>query len=163
MSNLKVGDVVLVQQWGYGFLKEDIGKYVEVAGRKLQGGEHWYTVEPYECDLDSLKSSWKCSKSFGENPLILLNTVEAQKPSEVKYDAVNKPIHYQLTESLEVKDLMKILLDRIEQSDIGFSHFQSSCYKEAMQYLLRFMLKNGYEDLAKAQVYLTEVIENKRV
>ena len=58
---------------------------------------------------------------------------------------------------------MKILLDRIENSEIGFSHFQSSCYKEAMQYLLRFMLKNGYEDIQKSVYYLNEVIENKRV
>lgn len=78
-----------------------------------------------------------------------------------EHDPVSHPRHYQLTESLEVKDLMKILLDRIEESDIGFSHFQSSCYKEAMQYLLRFMLKNGYEDISKAQNYLNEVMANK--
>lgn len=79
-----------------------------------------------------------------------------------QHDPVNSPIHYKITESLEVKDLMKILLCRIEQSDIGFSHFQSSCYKEAMQYLLRFMLKNGYEDIEKSIYYLNEVVDNKR-
>ncbi len=77
----------------------------------------------------------------------------------MKNDNVNSPAHYQLTEGFEVKHLMEILLDRIEVSDrVHFSHFQSSCYKEAMQYLLRFMLKNGMEDIYKARVYLEEVI-----
>lgn len=74
-------------------------------------------------------------------------------------DKVNKPNHYQLKGDFEVKHLMELLLDRIEESDkVQFSHFQSSCYKEMMQYLLRFMLKNGYEDIYKARYYLNEVI-----
>lgn len=74
-------------------------------------------------------------------------------------DKVNKPNHYQLKGDFEVKHLMELLLDRIEESDkIQFSHFQSSCYKEMMQYLLRCMLKNGYEDIYKARYYLNEVI-----
>jgi len=74
-------------------------------------------------------------------------------------DVVNSPKHYMLVDGFEVKDLMKLLLDRIEKSDVAFSHFQSSCYKEAMQYFLRFMLKNGLEDLEKGQYYIDEVIK----
>lgn len=75
------------------------------------------------------------------------------------HDVVNNPKHYQLVEGFEVKDLMKLLLNRIENSDIGFTHFQSSCYKEAMQYFLRFMLKNGQEDIQKGVYYMNEVLK----
>jgi hypothetical protein len=78
--------------------------------------------------------------------------------SEVDY--VNAPPHYMLIEDFEVKDLMKLLLDRIETSSVvHFSHFQSSCYKEAVQYLVRCMNKNGIEDIRKAQYYINEVLK----
>jgi len=74
-------------------------------------------------------------------------------------DVVNAPKHYQLTDNFEVKDLMKLLLDRIENSDkMQMSHFQASCFKECVQYLLRCPLKNTWEDIYKAQFYLNEVI-----
>lgn len=76
-----------------------------------------------------------------------------------KHDVVNNPKHYQLVDGFEVKDLMKLLLNRIEESDVGFTHFQSSCYKEAMQYFLRFMLKNGQEDIQKGVYYMNEVLK----
>lgn len=75
---------------------------------------------------------------------------------------VDSPSHYQLLAGFEVKDLMRIMLERIEESDvIDFTHFQSSCYKEAMQYLLRFMRKNGIEDIKKSIHYLEQVIEEE--
>lgn len=135
-----------------------------------QGDDYWYKAgdrlivssEGF-ADPDAKELAYNIE---GEGKSVWIDGFDFQlclrKTEAAEYDVVTKPWHYQLTDSLEVKDLMKILLDRIEQSDIGFSHFQSSCYKEAMQYLLRFMLKNGYEDLAKAQVYLNEVMANRK-
>lgn len=74
-------------------------------------------------------------------------------------DFVNKPIHYQLVGDVEVKDVIKIVLDRWEDDSVEYlSLYQGGCMKEALQYLLRAPLKNGREDVEKALYYLKEII-----
>ena len=123
-----------------------VGKVYEIVG-KDEDGENYFMDDSNSrnFNFDYYPDSWEVLE-------------------DTKHDVVNNPKHYQLVEGFEVKDLMKLLLNRIEDSDIGFTHFQSSCYKEAMQYFLRFMLKNGQEDIQKGVYYMNEVIkewENK--
>jgi hypothetical protein len=74
-------------------------------------------------------------------------------------DFVNKPTHYQLVGDVEVKDVIKIILDRWEGDSVEYlSLYQGGCMKEALQYLLRAPLKNGREDVEKALYYLKEII-----
>lgn len=123
-----------------------VGKVYEIVG-KDQDGENYFMDDSNNknFNFDYYPGSWEVLE-------------------DTKYDVVNNPKHYQLVEGFEVKDLMKLLLNRIENSDTGFTHFQSSCYKEAMQYFLRFMFKNGQEDIQKGVYYMNEVLkewENK--
>lgn len=152
MSKFQIGDRVVcvrntpaVQEGWVGYVKE-LGMLVRPLDYMVESEDGNGTFAFYECELELLEHA-DCSKRIG---------ALKDYPTE---DKVNKPNHYQLKGDFEVKHLMELLLDRIEESDkVQFSHFQSSCYKEMMQYLLRCMLKNGYEDIYKARYYLNEVI-----
>ena len=74
-----------------------------------------------------------------------------------KYDAVSKPKHYMLFEEqgIEVRDVIKKLVSKME----GFSPMFTSDYVQMMQYGMRFMDKNGLQDLKKMRWYLDEMIE----
>lgn len=79
---LNVGDVILIKEPHWGFIKEDVDKYVRVVGYSKYVSDNSPAVltVPYDCELISTPnkdSQWKCGyESFGENPLILLNTKE---------------------------------------------------------------------------------------
>lgn len=77
------------------------------------------------------------------------------------YDPVNKPKHYMLFEELgiEVRDVIAKLCDKITESEYLFNGMDYSDYVQMMQYLMRFMDKNGVQDLKKAQFYLDKLIE----
>lgn len=76
-------------------------------------------------------------------------------------DLVNKPKHYMLMENLEVRDVLAALVAKITKASIhkvpGHYLFESD-YVQMMQYLMRFMDKNGKQDLEKAQWYLKKLI-----
>ena len=84
-----------------------------------------------------------------------------------KYDTVNKPKHYMLFDEfqvksrakegsgIEVRDVLEMLVLKLEPRD-GLFH---SDYVQLMQYLMRFMDKNGVEDLKKARWYLDKMID----
>jgi hypothetical protein len=76
------------------------------------------------------------------------------------YDTVNKPKHYMLFEEqgIEVRDVIEKLVEKIEEEKLLSSMFTSD-YVQMMQYLMRFMDKNGVEDLKKARWYLDKLIE----
>lgn len=177
--SLEIGDVVLIQNSGHGFVKRDVGKYVEVVGNYSYFGEDGVMVTAYDEPLETVDYGDEGVVgygTFGKNPMILLNTneehvvdpehvsvakgskEEVDKALGIKRDMVNKPSHYRLTDGFEVKDLMKLVLDNIEQN-MEMSHFKASCYKEMLQYLIRAPLKNGWEDIEKAQFYLNEVLK----
>lgn len=76
-------------------------------------------------------------------------------------DIVNKPKHYILMDNLEVRDVLAALVDKMRHDDDqvvpGNALFESD-YVQMMQYLMRFMDKNGVEDLRKARWYLEKLI-----
>jgi hypothetical protein len=86
-TELKIGDVVLVQAGGWGLLDEDVGKYVEVVGDGdyYRGG---VKIAPFQCELETEIKKNGCVigiPSFGEKPMILLNTKSGEagnKPPE---------------------------------------------------------------------------------
>lgn len=72
---LEVGDVVLVAFGGWGLDSSNIEKYVELTGYD-ERRERWF-VKGYDCDLLNHESDYTIdARSFGNNPLILLNTKE---------------------------------------------------------------------------------------
>lgn len=79
------------------------------------------------------------------------------------YDVVNKPRHYMLFEdkNIEVRDVIKRLMEKMQDSDsLEFSPIDYSDYFQAMAYFMRFMDKNGKEDLEKGVWYMNKIIDN---
>jgi hypothetical protein len=74
-------------------------------------------------------------------------------------DIVNKPKHYILMDNLEVRDVLAALVCKLKKSELipNNALFESD-YVQMMQYLMRFMDKNGVEDLKKAQWYLNKLV-----
>jgi hypothetical protein len=95
---------------------------------------------------------------------------EDQKPPVLKelegtwYDTVSKPKHYMLFEDkgIEVRDVIQKLVTKVEQSAAADKVLPDGMfiadYVQLMQYLMRFMDKNGLEDLKKARWYLDKLI-----
>ena len=89
----------------------------------------------------------------------------AQTQEEFWYDAVSKPKHYMLFEKkgIEVRDVIEKLVDKLDkqigQSIVPYSPLFGADYVQMMQYLMRFMDKNGVEDLKKARWYLDKLID----
>lgn len=75
------------------------------------------------------------------------------------YDIVTKPKHYMLFEDhgIEVRDVIEKLVNKIEYYPEGMF---IADYVQLMQYLMRFMDKNGVEDLKKASWYLDKMIDS---
>jgi len=90
------------------------------------------------------------------------------------YDVISKPKHYMLfdadyvnstaylKEGIEVRDVLEKLCDKLQHTlpYPGNSSLFESDYVQLMQYLMRFMDKNGVEDLKKARWYLDKMIES---
>lgn len=82
---------------------------------------------------------------------------------KAEYDMVSKPKHYMLfeEEGIEVRDVIERLVDKLPLKGltaVGDGMFIAD-YVQMMQYLMRFMDKNGEEDLKKARWYLDKLIE----
>lgn len=86
--------------------------------------------------------------------------------ANVTYDVISKPKHYMLFEDkgIEVRDVIEKLVSKFGNRGfevnfpLGAPLFESD-YVQLMQYLMRFMDKNGVEDLKKARWYLDKLIE----
>jgi hypothetical protein len=89
------------------------------------------------------------------------------------YDIVSKPKHYMLFDELDVKErgfegqgieVRDVIEKLVEKLDNNYppKHIPlfTSDYVQLMQYLMRFMDKNGKEDLEKARWYLDKMIES---
>lgn len=85
------------------------------------------------------------------------------------FNVISKPKHYMLFAwdelptgggGVEVRDVLKKLVDKCYTTAMpeDASLFISD-YVQLMQYLMRFMDKNGKEDLEKARWYLDKMIE----
>lgn len=81
------------------------------------------------------------------------------------YDTVDKPKHYMLFDEkgIEVRDVLERLLDKMyvdaNNPRVPCATMFDADYVQMMQYLMRFMDKNGVEDLKKARWYLDKLIE----
>jgi hypothetical protein len=87
--------------------------------------------------------------------------------TEGKYDVVSRPQHYMLFQDkgIEVRDVLAKLADKIKMSDNRVPLWEiaplfEADYVQMMQYLMRFMDKNGVEDLKKARWYLDKLIDS---
>ena len=84
------------------------------------------------------------------------------------YDVISKPKHYMLFEEqgIEVRDVIEKLIEKLVKSPSLVQNVPTakpaplftSDYVQLMQYLMRFMDKNGKEDLEKARFYLDKMI-----
>ena len=88
--------------------------------------------------------------------------------AEDLYNVISKPKHYMLFEDkgIEVRDVIAKLAFKLYEGfengkvpNGGVSPLFDSDYVQLMQYLMRFMDKNGVEDLKKARWYLDKMIE----
>jgi hypothetical protein len=86
--------------------------------------------------------------------------------AEDLYNVISKPKHYMLFEDqgIEVRDVIAKLVQKLyKHSGAMFEDKENplfeSDYVQLMQYLMRFMDKNGVEDLKKARWYLDKMIE----
>ena len=80
------------------------------------------------------------------------------------YNVISKPKHYMLfeEEGIEVRDVIGKLTEKLAENPKGefYSYQFAADYVQLMQYLMRFMDKNGKEDLEKARWYLDKMIES---
>ena len=80
------------------------------------------------------------------------------------YDVISKPKHYMLfeEEGIEVRHVISKLVSKIHKripyEERNYDPLFESDYVQLMQYLMRFMDKNGKEDLEKARFYLDKMI-----
>jgi hypothetical protein len=80
----------------------------------------------------------------------------------IPHDPVSKPKHYMLfeDEGIEVRDVIEKLVEKFEMSSEGHPYMFAADYVQMMQYLMRFMDKNGVEDMKKARWYLDKLIDS---
>jgi hypothetical protein len=81
------------------------------------------------------------------------------------YDVISKPKHYMLfeKEGIEVRHVLEKLVEKMDGGGIGGLGYEPMVYADyvqLMQYLMRFMDKNGVEDLKKARWYLDKMISS---
>ena len=106
-------------------------------------------------------SMWQPNEQTKKEYMIKL--AEDGSNGTTEYDVVSKPKHYMLFEDkgIEVRDVIEKLLDKLAENPKGefYSYQFAADYVQLMQYLMRFMDKNGVEDLKKARWYLDKMIE----
>ena len=104
-----------------------------------------------------------------------MNKIVEGANGTTEYDVVSKPKHYMLFDAadvqcfsgqrsgIEVRDVIEKLVNKIpwvsETVPQNNLPMFISDYVQLMQYLMRFMDKNGVEDLKKARWYLDKMIE----
>ncbi len=105
---------------------------------------------------------WEPSEKVVKNYLDKINN-GVNGMIESDYNTVSKPKHYMLfeQEGIEVRDVIEKLVQKFGyQGYPDESPLFISDYVQLMQYLMRFMDKNGKEDLEKARWYLDKMIES---
>ena len=104
---------------------------------------------------------------FGDSKLNVTPVPDGSRlTSTSTYDIVSKPKHYMLfeDEGIEVRDVCGKLVCKVREGyNVPFwkdNNLFESDYVQMMQYLMRFMDKNGVEDLKKARWYLDKMIQS---
>lgn len=109
-----------------------------------------YNLPDSSCDI-TCKECWeKAVKDikFKDDIEVVLPLEKAPKGLT---DNVNHPSHY-THGKIET-------IDKIEDV-LGLEGFQAYCVGNAIKYLDRYKLKNGFEDIKKAEWYLNRLIKN---
>jgi hypothetical protein len=99
----------------------------------------------------------------------------ARQDLDPLYDVISKPKHYMLFEpsdihpnkGIEVRDVLRVLVLKLNDGFLAgkcpegnHAPLFDADYVQLMQYLMRFMDKNGVEDLKKARWYLDKMIKS---
>lgn len=110
-----------------------------------------YNLPDSSCDI-SCKECWeKAVKDIKFKDDIEKELIEGMnKQPIIVSDSVNHPSHY-THGKIET-------IDKIEDV-LGLEGFQAYCVGNAIKYLDRYKLKNGFEDIKKAKRYLEFYIE----
>lgn len=104
-------------------------------------------------------------KDVDDSPVFKKKPADALRETfgKEKYDNVDKPRHYMLFEEqgIEVRDVIEKLTEKLgNNAKAEFYSYQFAAdYVQMMQYVMRFMDKNGVEDLKKARWYLDKMID----
>lgn len=96
----------------------------------------------------------------------MLNKHDLKDYEQLPFDPVVKPKHYMLfpEQGIEIRDVLERLVSKFGNTGFTFNYpakaalFESD-YVQMMQYGMRFMEKNGLEDLKKMRWYLDKLIE----
>lgn len=118
--------------------------------------------------INNTKECGSCffvSNEFADGPCKTCREYNKYVPMSAFLDAaykdnsIDRPHHYQLIDGMEVRDILEILADKLNYGNVPATSLFISDYVQMMQYLMRFMGKNGVEDLKKAKYYLDQLIE----
>ena len=133
-------------------------------------GKIHYSNNTCEVCTSTELSMWQPSEQTKKEYMIKLAEDGANGTTE--YDVVSKPKHYMLFEKheiaqrsaddkgIEVRDVIERLCSKFDyQGYPDDSPLFIADYVQLMQYLMRFMDKNGKEDLQKGRFYLDKMIE----
>ena len=112
-------------------------------------------------------------KDVDDSPVFKKKPADALRETfgKQEYDTVSRPRHYMLFDEstvvffadndkgIEVRDVIAQLVYKLPMLDETRDPLFVSDYVQMMQYLMRFMGKNGVEDLKKARWYLDKMID----
>lgn len=108
-------------------------------------------------DIESkMKPCLECKSPTFIHYVPMTSFIDDGEPED---DVVNSPDHYKLIDGIEVRDIIAVLVDKMYEEGTPAVPLFTSDYVQMMQYLMRFMNKNGVEDLKKARYYLDELIK----
>jgi hypothetical protein len=131
-----------------------------------------YPLNTYNESTHNMKPTIKEVEEY----MASLNIPMEQKfngTSASDFNVVSKPKHYMLFDEMEVKergfegqgievrDVINKLVQKMDEGGtggLGYEPMMFADYVQLMQYLMRFMDKNGKEDLEKARWYLDKMI-----
>lgn len=82
------------------------------------------------------------------------DSAEWKSPAYITDDTVNHPSHY-TQGGVEC-------IDAIQAATVGKTGIEAACVANIIKYLWRYELKNGVQDIEKAQWYLNKLLEVKR-
>lgn len=132
-------------------------------------------MEPCDtCFYGSIKDSQiaPCKSCSGYNKYVQdsiyfwnddLHKFTPEGKNEDDHDPVSKPRHYMLfpEKNIEIRDVINRLLKKMEANDAWeFEAQDYSDYVQAMQYFMRFMEKNGRQDIEKGIWYMNKILDN---
>jgi hypothetical protein len=130
----------------------EMDKDLEAPCMTCTGYSNWVTRDVYKPSHGSDTLQEAIDKWFEEESGVT--------EEEFWYDTVHRPKHYMLfeEEGIEVRDVIEKLVGKFELNSMGHPYMFVADYVQLMQYLMRFMDKNGVEDLKKARWYLDKMI-----